>query len=278
MMMDHDCDLRAEVFQLRDEFLNMAACIATRYGTGKVSERTVVKLLMEHLCERCIVEKLRLGYWGENDIDRVWRNLHDYAVMLLVERLKNELVASGLPIKILSEAENPVGRYDVLLMVDGKGIQIVNGDSTICLEAKTGLNVSLSQTEKYMWNGITIILIRFAMGDVIKLKAKDWVNLLKFALKDRIEKAKRLLNGRAILVPCADCKGCPLKDCRFNKNVIEVHELIKPHSLNDLFKSFRENAYFAIEAAVKAVIDELSKALQSEVVHSYDLVARETSC
>jgi hypothetical protein len=250
-------DFDHDVFQLRDEFLHIAACIAAKYGTGIVTERTVVKLLMEHLCERCIVEKLRLGFYSENEIDRVWRNLHDYAVMLLVERLKNELVASGLRIHILSEAENPAGRYDVLLMVDGGGIRILNSESTICLEAKTGLNVSLSQTEKYMWNGITVILIRFATGDIIQLRANDWIALLKSALKDRVEKAKRISDGNAIIVPGKDCRDCPSHNCKFNKNEFGKHKLTKPCNLAELFENFRTNAPTAIEMAVKAVLEEL---------------------
>ncbi|MDW8024236.1 MAG: hypothetical protein RMJ15_11005 [Nitrososphaerota archaeon] len=256
---DHD------VFHLRDELLNLAAHIAAKYnGTQKVTEKTVVNLLLEHLCEKCITEKLKLGFLGENEIDRVWRNLHDYAVALLVERLKNELAACGFPISIFSEAENPTGRYDVLLLVDGKSIQIMNGKGNICLEAKTGVNISLIQSEKYIWNGATVMLVRFAKGDIIHLRASEWIDFVKLTLTNRVEKAKRILEGKTILVPGVDCRECPVKECRFNKNKYGRRELIRPRNLAELFENFRKNAYNAIESAVKAVVDELNMMLQGE--------------
>jgi len=96
-------------------------------------------------------------------------------------------------------------------------VQILNYRGNICLEAKTGLNISLNQSEKYMWNGTTVVLVRFSSGDAIVFRAAEWADSLKAALADRIEKAKRILNGRFILVPGRDCYECPMKSCRFNK-------------------------------------------------------------
>ncbi|MEM2989969.1 MAG: hypothetical protein QXQ02_02145 [Halobacteria archaeon] len=253
-----------KIVELRDEFLNLSAHIAAKYGVKGTTEKTVVKLLMEHICEKFIMERLRSGFWNDNEVDRVWRNLHDYAVALLVERLKNELMACGFPISILSEAENPTGRYDVLLLVDRKGVQILNSSGNICLEAKTGLNISFTQSEKYMWNGATVMLIRFATGDIIFLRAREWVDFIKLTLIDRIEKARRILEGKTILVPGVDCRECPLKECGFNKNRFGKRELTKPRDLAELFENFRRNAYKAIGSAVKAVVDELSMMLQDE--------------
>jgi hypothetical protein len=47
----HDFD--HAVLQLRDEFLNMAACIAAKYGTGKVSELDAKLLLSIFLLKKC---------------------------------------------------------------------------------------------------------------------------------------------------------------------------------------------------------------------------------
>lgn len=256
-----------EVIQLRDTLISLAAEIAAKYSSS-VSSKKVIDLLMENLCERCIIEKLKAGCGEDEEIDRVWRNLHEYAVSLLVERLKNEMAAKGYPISILSEADNPTGRYDVLLLVDKRSVQILNYRGNICLEAKTGLNISLNQSEKYMWNGTTVILVRFASGDTIVLRAAEWASFLKAALADRIEKAKRILNGRVILVPGKDCYECPMKTCRFNKRGEGKSEPAKPHSMEDLFSSFRRNAYKAIKEAIDAVMDELSRMLKDETSHT----------
>ncbi|MEM4534326.1 MAG: hypothetical protein QXJ52_06160 [Candidatus Korarchaeota archaeon] len=248
-----------EVLQLRDELLRLVDEISAKYG-GRSGGKRVINLLMDHICERCIIEKIKLPSDKEDDIDRIWRNMHSYAVTLLIERLKNELAAAGLPISIISEAENPSGRYDILLMVDRKGVQVLNRGENISVEVKTGLNISLSQTEKYMWNSTTMILVRFATGDAITLRAGDWADLLKMALRNRIEKANRILDGKVILVPGRDCHECPLKECRFNRKS-EKSGLTRPHDINELFDGFRRNACAAIENAVKAVMTELVREL-----------------
>ncbi|MEM0253435.1 MAG: hypothetical protein QXK78_02630 [Candidatus Bathyarchaeia archaeon] len=252
-----------EVIQLRDTLISLAAEIAAKYSSS-VSSKKVIDLLMENLCERCIIERLKVGYSGDEEIDRVWRNLHEYAVSLLVERLKNELAAKGFPISIFSEADNPTGRYDVLLIADRRSIQILNSCGNICIEAKTGLNISLSQSEKYMWNGTTIVLVRFASGDTIVLRAAEWADFLRAALADRIEKAKRILDGKVILVPGRDCYECPAEQCRFKKNCGREREPTKPRSMEELFDGFRRNAYNAIDEAVRAVMVELSRILEGE--------------
>lgn len=247
-----------EVLQLRDELLRLVEEISAKYG-GRSGGKRVINLLMDHICERCIIEKIKSPDDGD-DVDRIWRNMHSYAVTLLIERLKNELAAAGLPISIISEAENPSGRYDILLMVDRKGVQVLNSGENISVEVKTGLNISLSQTEKYMWNSTTVILVRFATGDAITLRAGDWADLLKMALRNRIEKANRILDGKVILVPGRDCHECPLKECRFNRKS-EKSGLTRPHDINELFDGFRRNACAAIENAVKAVMTELVREL-----------------
>jgi len=255
-----------EVIQLRDTLISLAAEIAAKYSSS-VSSKKVIDPLMENLCERCIIERLKAGCGGDEEIDRVWRNLHEYAVSLLVERLKNELAANGFPINIFSEADNPTGRYDALLIADRRSIQILNGGGNICIEAKTGLNISLNQSEKYMWNGTTVVLVRFSSGDAIVFRAAEWADFLKAALADRIEKAKRILNGRFILVPGRDCYECPMKSCRFNKRSDGESESSKSRSVEDLFDSFRRNAYKAIERAIKAVMAELNQVLKDETNH-----------
>ncbi|MEM4521521.1 MAG: hypothetical protein QXF23_07350, partial [Candidatus Bathyarchaeia archaeon] len=226
--------------------------------------KKVISLLMEYLCERCIIERIKQNYDEDEEIDRVWRNLHEYAVLRLVERLKNELAAKGFPISIFSEADNPTGRYDVLLVVNGRSIQILNSCGNICLEAKTGLNISLNQSEKYMWNGTTVVLVRFASGDVIVLRAADWIDFLRAALADRVEKAKRIVDGKVILVPGRDCYECSAEQCRFKKNCEREREPTKPRSMEELFDGFRRNAYNAIDEAVRAVMVELNRILESE--------------
>lgn len=257
-------DIFNAIIQLRDEFLNLCAQIAAKQGNA-IGYRTVVNLLMNCACERYIIEKIQAPCDVDEEVDRIWRNLHSYGVSLLIERLKNALVACGYPLSILNEAESPSGRYDILLTLDGKGLRILNCFGDICVEAKSGLNISMSQAEKYMWDKAKIVIvIRFAHGDAFVLKSNEWAELLIRALTDRIEKARRIIEKRAILVPGPECHRCPLTGCKFNKRKNSDKNITKPRDINELLKRFRENVYSAIEVAVDAVIKELTGILKGE--------------
>jgi len=41
-----------EILRLRDELLSLASQLSARYACRKLTEKTVVNLLMEHVCER----------------------------------------------------------------------------------------------------------------------------------------------------------------------------------------------------------------------------------
>jgi hypothetical protein len=250
-----------EVLRLRDELLSLAAQISAKYANQRFSEKKVVSLLMEYTCERRILEELKLGVRCGDEIDKAWRNLHSYAVALLTERLKNRLSEAGFHVGIVNEAESPTGFYDILLRINSTGLEIINGDKSICLEAKTGFSISLSQLEKYLWNGVTIILVRFTTSDVIAFRPGDWATLLKAVLIDRIEKARRIIAGKAIIVQSVDCKQCPLESCRFyNGSPQEGDRLRKNNSIIKAFEGFKRNAVAAIEAAINAVLEELNRA------------------
>lgn len=273
MSMEGDvCRFAQDVLELRDSFLDLCAHIAVKFGVNGASAKAVASLLMESICERFVLEKWRFHGAGADEVDRIWRNLHDYAVLLLVERLKNRLLESGLLTAIVGEAESPSGRYDVLVLVNGGSVRILNGGGSISLEVKTGLNVSLCQLERYLWNGVTVILLRFATGDIVVLKPDEWAGLMKSALADRIEKAKRILAGAPVITPGKDCFECPLKGCRFNK-WRGSNGLRRPKRLDELLKRFVENAYPAIEMAVNIIVEELSAAQAkistgNEVMHA----------
>jgi hypothetical protein len=102
-------------------------------------------------------------------------------------------------------------------------------------------------------------LTRFATGDVIVFRAGDWVDFIQLALMDRIQKAKRILDGNAILVPGRDCRECPFKECKFNRNNGGKRNLVKPHDLAELFGNFKTNTYKAIESTVEVVMEELNR-------------------
>jgi hypothetical protein len=249
----NDCGLAS----LKRSFYDLAAKIAAKYGNKRVGEKTVIKLLMERTCERFIVEELKTGAMGDEEVDRIWRNLHDYAASLLIEKLKNELASKEIPVSIVREADNPSGRYDVLIF-NGVTPKILNGDGKICLELKVGFNVSLEQIEKYLWDSNRIILARFAAGDVVTLRAEDWEDFLKAVLEERLKKAERIYGGKVVLVPGDECLDCPLRECRFNRNNGANRGIRGPKSLTNLLETFRRNAISTIDAAVKSVLEELT--------------------
>ena len=151
-MHNGEMDDAEELFELRDRLLNLAGKISERYPA--YSKVRVVNLLLRHVCERCITELLSnpVQSNGKDMFDRVWRNMHSYAVTLFLERLKNELASRGISVAVVSEGECPTGRYDVLV-TNGRTIQILHDalGKHISVEFKTGLNIDFTQLEKYLW-------------------------------------------------------------------------------------------------------------------------------
>jgi len=246
-----------ELFKLRDRLLDIAGQISEKYPAS--SKIRVVNLLLRHVCERCIIELLSSPAHNnrEDMFDKVWRNLHSYAVTLFLERLKNELASRKIDVAVVSEGECPTGRYDVLV-INGRTVQIRYDEKgkRVSVEFKTGLNVDFAQLEKYLWNGISLILVRVETGHVVTFRTEEWREFLKHALQDRIAKAERILEGKAMLVPGEDCAKCPLTTCRFNRYDPKTDGLTKPENLTRLMENFRENIYPAIENAVRAVLEE----------------------
>lgn len=254
-----------ELFELRGRLLDLADQISEKHPAS--SKVRVVNLLLRHVCERCIMELLSNPAQNSHEdmFDRVWRNLHSYAVTLFLERLKNELASRRIDVAVVSEGECPTGRYDVLV-INGRTIQILCDAEgrRVSVEFKTGLNIDFTQLEKYLWNGISLILVRVETGHVITLRTEEWMEFLKSSLKDRIEKAERILEGKAVLVPGKDCTECPLTTCRFNRYDPKTGGLMKPENLTRLLENFKENLYPAIENAVKAVLAEIDCCSASE--------------
>jgi len=255
---NEETDDAREFFELRDHFLELADKISEKYKVG--SKIRAVNLLLRHVCERCIIELLSNPVQSsrEDMFDRVWRNMHSYALTLFLERLKNEFASRNISVAIVSESECPTGRYDVLI-TNGRTIQILHDalGKHISVEFKTGLNIDFTQLEKYLWNKITLILVRVETGHVITLKTDEWKEFLNSSLKDRIAKAERILEGKTLLVPGKDCKECPLNTCRFKKHDPKKEEIAKPENLTRLLENFKEKLYPTIENAVKAVLAEI---------------------
>jgi len=253
-----ETDDAKEFFKLRDHLLELAGKISEKYTVH--SKIRVVNLLLRHVCERCIIELLSnpVQSGREDMFDRIWRNMHSYAVTLFLERLKNELTSRKIAVAVVSESERPTGRYDVLI-TNGRTTQILHDalGKHISVEFKTGLNIDFTQLEKYLWNNISLILVRVETGHVVTLRTDEWREFLKSSLKDRIDKAERILEGKTLLVPGKDCLECPLNTCRFNKHDPKKEGFTKPENLTRLLGNFKENLYPAIENAVKAVLAEI---------------------
>ena len=253
-----EVDDAEELFELRDRLLNLAGKISERYPA--YSKVRVVNVLLRHVCERCITELLSNPVQSsrEDMFDRVWRNMHSYAVTLFLERLKNELTSRNVSVAVVSEGECPTGRYDILV-TNGRTIQILHEalGKHISVEFKTGLNIDFTQLEKYLWNNISLILVRVETGHVVTLRTDEWREFLKSSLKDRICKAERILEGKTMVVPGKDCRECPLTTCKFNKRDPNKEEFTKPENLARLLENFKENLYPTIENAVRAVLAEI---------------------
>ncbi|MEM3488934.1 MAG: hypothetical protein QXO75_04665, partial [Nitrososphaerota archaeon] len=184
---------------------------------------------------------------------------HSYAKRKLIERLKRELACHEY--QIVSEARSASGRYDVLLEVNKSNIEVKTSNVRIVIEVKAGIDISLEQLERYLRENTAVILCRIRLGQTVLLRAKDHTELLVESLKDYIEKADRILDGKLVLVPGPDCSRCDAQ-CTYAQPLKEGdHELIRlcDEDFSKDIESFLKNLYTCIDATVNLVVKQLKQ-------------------
>jgi hypothetical protein len=253
-----------ELKNLKEEYVTLAGKIASANGLayqGKLRVSTVMKILADHECERLIIHLLRNPDVENNKFDRYYSEKHEFCKRKLVERLKNKLEGMGRRVSISTEMKSDTGRYD-LIIVSGQQIKILdeNGKEKIVIEIKASLGIDLFQIERYLWDDLTLIIVRVVTSHVKKIKTVECLNFLLESLRDLAKKANRILANKPIVVPRRDCCMCQDMGCKYNENnkTSHFHRIVMGNEefkldMDELFK----NIYTAIDEAVEMVAEEL---------------------
>jgi len=185
---------------------------------------------------------------------------HEGAKRKLIDRLKSALAGAGVEFQLLTEEKGTLGRYDVVIITDGKRLTIQGGHRTIVVEIKASLGLDLAQIERYLLGGEPVLLVRIMTGQVTLLSPQDHSVFLTESVKDSTEKAQRILDSRPILVPGYECRQCLVTSCPFNKYAKKPErELVcmKAEEFDADLTRFLRNLYPTVEKAVETIISEL---------------------
>jgi len=262
----------ADLKELKEEYLMMASEIASIYGLkheGKLRTITVMKLLCEYECENFIIHSLRNPDSSDDEkFDRYYGEKHEFCKRKLVERLKNKLEEMGKRVLISTETEADTGHYDIVI-VSGQQIRIMDktGKVKIVIEVKASLGIDLSRIERYLWDAMTLVIVRIVTGHVKKIKTEECLGFLSESLQDLIKKAKRILANKPILVAGFDCRICRDVDCKYNKNckANSFHWVVmKNEEFNLDFDRLFINMYPTITRVVDMVIEEFESDAKAE--------------
>jgi len=72
---------------------------------------------------------------------------HEGAKLKLIDRLKSALAVAGVEFQLLTEENGTLGRYDVVIITDGKKLTIQGGHRTVVVEIKASLGLDMAQIE-----------------------------------------------------------------------------------------------------------------------------------
>jgi len=186
---------------------------------------------------------------------------HEGAKLKLIDRLKSELAGAGVEFQLLTEENGTLGRYDVVIITDGKKLTIQGGHRTIVVEIKASLGLDMAQIERCLLGGEPVLLVRIMTRQVTLLRPDDHTAFLSESVKDLAGKAQRLLDSRPILVPGYECRQCPVTTCPFKKYTKKPdRELVcmKPEEFEADLARFLRNLYPTVDKAVETILSELN--------------------
>jgi hypothetical protein len=233
--------------------------LTVKTGSSKAKASAV---LATTSCETFATHSLEnKGSRTDTRFDPYYLMKHEGAKLKLIDRLKSALAAAGVEFQLLTEENGTLGRYDVVIITEGKKLKIQGGHRTIVVEIKASLGLDLAQVERYLLGGEPVLLVRIMTGQVTLLSPDDHAAFLSESVKDLAGKAQRILNNRPVLVPGYECRQCPVMSCPFNKYAKKPdRELVcmKPEEFDADLARFLRNLYPTVEKAVGIIFSELS--------------------
>jgi hypothetical protein len=230
---------------------------SSRARIGAVLSSTMCEQLASHL-----IFDRNSGVEKDLHFDPYYGEKHEFTKRKFVDRLKTRLTEAGKELQFMIRTEEPsdFGHYD-LVIINGNQLKIQTKDGrTIAVEFKASLGIDLSQIERYLLNGDTLLIVRIITGQVIRLSPHKLSEFLEESVRDLTSKAKRLTQGHPFSVPGYECCKCPITECSHNKlPETQGRRLISmgQKEFEEDFETFTQNLFPTIDRTVEIVLKHL---------------------
>lgn len=248
---------------IRDEYKQLILGLSeksngsSRARVGAILSSTMCEQLASHL-----IFDRNSGVEKDLQFDPYYGEKHEMTKRKFVDRLKTKLTEAGKELQFIIRTEEPsdFGHYD-LVIINGNQLKIQTKDGgAIAVEFKASLGLDLSQIERYLLNGDTLLIVRIITGQVIKLSPYKLTEFLEESVRDLTSKAKRLTQGHPFSVPGYECRKCPLMECGHNRlPETRGRRLISmgQKEFEEDFETFTQNLFPTIDRAVEIVLEHL---------------------
>lgn len=199
--------------EIRDELFSAATELSQRLSSSdnRPNVRNVIYTLERTPCDAEALWLLRnRNVTPRTRIDSYWSNKHDYLKQKLVEKIANRLHEAQIPVEVTVESQDFTVREDILITIKGRDIV---SKRKLALEIKTGLEVSIQQLERLMYENDIVVLVRAVTGHVAVLHSCQYAGFLIESLSEKARRARRLTQDHIFNVPGRHCQECSNKSC-----------------------------------------------------------------
>lgn len=223
------------------------------------SRAKVAAILSSTMCEVFASHTLTSKTQASDRFDPYYQEKHELAKRKLIDRLKTVLTRAGISFQLLTEEPAGLGRHDVAITTNPRGLTIQSREHTVIVEIKASLGLGLSQVERYLMEGERVLLIRVMTGQAILLNSAEYSNFLDKSAADLSEKGECILNDSPVQVFGYEYRECTITSCSYNKLVKCSRRLVCMGSeeFGEDLGLFLCNLYPTIEKAVELILDEL---------------------
>jgi len=238
-----------EFFEYLRSYVDELCCkVAEKYklydSYGRPRRAFILDTLIKYMCRGCIVKVLTQPRTTDS-VDRLFLQNHKIAVNLLVEQLRNRLIAEGLKGRVEGEVSGVYGRPDVILKITSTGLIIKVGELEVIVEVKTGTSFSYAQLLRYIIERPNAILVlwRVAQNQTIVIKGTEVRGLLIMVLEAAINRGRDIVNGEY-----EDCDHNPVSN--------------KPYIVEDA-QAIVDNILLPLPRTMQSVVNTVLSVIES---------------
>jgi hypothetical protein len=241
-----------------DVCLEIAKRYNLYYKDGTPRRAKIIEVIARTTCGACMDRDLEKDVL--NRVDDLYKECHQQACNILVEELYHRFSSMGLTVLISTEKATQYCKADVLILLNGHGVSLLNNRKEVAVEIKTGYSLSLTQLYRYMLEkpDRDLVLWRIRNRQVLTFEGTSLKPLLIQFMRTFILRANRLLKDTE--TPCEHSYQ--------NRNWSPSQQ-----QLQEAFSDFSDGVVKTLPAVVETVVMMLDEG-QIEVTEAKSIISQ----